>query len=113
MDAALEKFPARPPGVLRQAAITAEQAGDMDRALQHWADIRTHFGDTNGGYNGALRTLARFRRLDLAMPLLNEGLEKFPRRYRSGGVGRRNGLQGRQRRRRRLLLEAGDEIAPG
>jgi tetratricopeptide (TPR) repeat protein len=77
MDAALEKFP-RAPGVLRQAAITAEQAGDMDRALQHWADIRTHFGDTNGGYNGALRTLARFRRLDLAMPLLNEGLEKFP-----------------------------------
>jgi len=75
--AALEKFP-RAAGVLRQAAVIAEQAGDMDRALNHWAALRMHHGESIAGYNGALRTLQRFRRLDLAPPLLNEGLEKFP-----------------------------------
>jgi predicted Zn-dependent protease len=75
--AALAAFP-RATGVLRQAASLAEQSGDMDRALHHWAELRAQAGDSVAGYNGAFRTLQRFRRLDLAPPLLNEGLERFP-----------------------------------
>jgi tetratricopeptide (TPR) repeat protein len=70
--AALAKAPARP-ALLRVAAAVAEQRGDLETTLARWEAVRAADPDEPAGYVGALRSLRRLGRMDLAPPLLQEG----------------------------------------
>jgi tetratricopeptide (TPR) repeat protein len=64
--------------LLRQAALLAEQRGDMEGALQRWAELRQRAKNSSIGYTGALRTLRRCKHLEFAPPLIEEALARFP-----------------------------------
>jgi tetratricopeptide (TPR) repeat protein len=70
--AALAIAPRRP-ALMRIAAAVAEQRGDLEATLARWEAVRAADPDEPAGYIGALRSLRRLRRLDLASTLLQEG----------------------------------------
>jgi len=72
VSAALSMAPARP-ALLRVAATVAEQRGDLETTLARWEAVRAADPDEPAGYVGALRSLRRLGRLDLAPPLLQAG----------------------------------------
>jgi len=72
----LRRFPDHP-AALRLAATVAEQRGQLDEALRSWAALRARTPQSPTGYIGALRSLRRFGRLDLAAPVLEAGREKL------------------------------------
>jgi predicted Zn-dependent protease len=66
------------PGVWVAAAEIAEARGDFESAQQRWAELRKRARARPTGFTGALANLRRANRLDLAPPIIHEGLAKFP-----------------------------------
>ncbi len=75
--ALLPQFPTHP-AVLRAAAEIAEQSGDIETALTRWGELRKRARGTPVPFLGTLRCLRVLKRLDLAMPVVYEGLARFP-----------------------------------
>jgi tetratricopeptide (TPR) repeat protein len=73
IEAALKRTP-RHRMVLASAAEIADRAGNLDVALQRWELVRKFNPERPDGYVGALRTIRRYSRLDLAPPIVEEGL---------------------------------------
>lgn len=73
----VNSFPHHAP-TLQAAAEMAEGRGDFDAAQQRWADMRKRARHAPEGYTHALRSLERTQRMDLAPPILWEGLARFP-----------------------------------
>ena len=65
-------------GVWQTAAEIADARGDMDAALGRWAELRKRARTLPAGFTGALGTLQQARRMELALPLIYEGLARFP-----------------------------------
>lgn len=70
-------FPHHAPTLLAAAEI-AEGRGDFEAAQSRWADMRKRARHLPTGFTHALRGLERASRMDLATPILWEGLARFP-----------------------------------
>lgn len=76
IGAALANGPARL-GLLQVAAAVAEQRGDLQATLARWAEVCAAAPDDPAGFIGALRSLRRRGRLDLADPIMREGRDRL------------------------------------
>ncbi|MEJ0048250.1 MAG: tetratricopeptide repeat protein [Rhodospirillales bacterium] len=72
VGAALAAAPGRP-ALLRVAAAVAEHRGDLEATLARWEAVRAAEPGEPTGFIGALRSLRRLGRIDLAEPILREG----------------------------------------
>jgi tetratricopeptide (TPR) repeat protein len=68
----------RSSAVLRVAASVADLRDDFDAALERWAELRRSSRQDPAGYLGALATLRRAKRMDLAMAIIYEAVARFP-----------------------------------
>jgi tetratricopeptide (TPR) repeat protein len=64
--------------VWQAAAQIADARGDFDAALHRWSEMRKRARTTPDGFIGALQSLKRAKRMDMATPILYEGLARFP-----------------------------------
>jgi tetratricopeptide (TPR) repeat protein len=74
---ALNHFPQHP-AVLQAAAELAEARGEHEAALTRWTELRKRARATTAPFLGTLRCLKMTKRMDLAMPVVCEGLARFP-----------------------------------
>ena len=65
-------------GVWRAAAEIADARHDFDTALHRWAEFRKRARTVPAGFTGALESLRRGKRMNLATPIIYEGLARFP-----------------------------------
>jgi predicted Zn-dependent protease len=65
-------------GVWQAGAQIADARGDFDAALHRWAEMRKRARTVPDGFIGALQSLKRAKRMDMATPILYEGLARFP-----------------------------------